>query len=133
MSSIICTLPSYNACRGFSFSSNWLGSQRRLVISKCLFVRHITWLLEITCIIHYHFRIRWRYEHTDIWYVALPLIPADQVWISLHFIYFWWPVRIWVNIGPPDPFVCHKKRFNGEVLRMRPEKPRSHVTAGMAG
>ena len=25
---------------------------------------------------------------------------------------------------------CRKRRLNGTVLQMRPEKPRSHVTAG---
>jgi hypothetical protein len=42
------------------------------------------------------------------------------------------PVRIRVRIDPPYPLVCRKRRLNGAVLRMRPEKPRSHVTAGVA-
>jgi hypothetical protein len=42
------------------------------------------------------------------------------------------PVRIRVRIDPPQPLVCRKRRLNGAVLRMRPEKPRSRVTAGVA-
>jgi hypothetical protein len=34
------------------------------------------------------------------------------------------PVRIRVRIGPPHPLVCRKKELNGEVLWMKPEKPR---------
>jgi hypothetical protein len=41
------------------------------------------------------------------------------------------PVRIRVRIHPPHPLVCRKRRLNGAVLRMRPEKPRSRVTAGV--
>jgi hypothetical protein len=33
------------------------------------------------------------------------------------------PVRIRVRIGPLHPLVCRKRRLNGAVLRMRPEKP----------
>jgi hypothetical protein len=40
--------------------------------------------------------------------------------------------RIRVRIDPPHPLVCRKRRLNGAVLRMRPEKPRSRVTAGVA-
>jgi hypothetical protein len=42
------------------------------------------------------------------------------------------PVRIRVWKGPPHPLVCRKRRLNGAVLRMRPEKPRPRVAAGMA-
>ena len=42
------------------------------------------------------------------------------------------PVKIRVRIGPPHPLVCLKRRLNVAVLRMRPEKPRSRVTAGVA-
>jgi hypothetical protein len=42
------------------------------------------------------------------------------------------PVRIRVRIDPPHPQVCRKRRRIGAVLRMRPEKPRSRVTAGVA-
>jgi hypothetical protein len=41
-------------------------------------------------------------------------------------------VKIRVRIDPPHPLVCRKRRLNGAVLRMRPEKPRSRVTAGVA-
>jgi hypothetical protein len=41
-------------------------------------------------------------------------------------------VRIRVRIDHPHPLVCRKRRLNGAVLRMRPEKPRSRVTAGVA-
>jgi hypothetical protein len=46
--------------------------------------------------------------------------------------YIEYPVRIRVRIDPPHPHVCRKRRLNGAVLRMRPEKPRSRVTAGVA-
>jgi hypothetical protein len=42
------------------------------------------------------------------------------------------PVRIRVRIDSPHPLVCCKRRLNGAVLRMRPQKPRSRVTAGVA-
>jgi hypothetical protein len=42
------------------------------------------------------------------------------------------PSMIRVRIDPPHPLVCIKRRLNGAVLRMRPEKPRSRVTAGVA-
>ena len=42
------------------------------------------------------------------------------------------PVRIRVRIDSAHPLVCRKRRLNGAVLRMRPEKPRSRVTAGVA-
>jgi hypothetical protein len=32
------------------------------------------------------------------------------------------PMRIQVRIDPPHPLVCRKRRLNGEVLWMRPEK-----------
>jgi hypothetical protein len=41
-------------------------------------------------------------------------------------------VRIRVRIDPPHPLVCRKRRLNGAVLRMRPEKQRSRVTADVA-
>jgi hypothetical protein len=37
-----------------------------------------------------------------------------------------------LRIDPPHPLVCRKRRLNGAVLRMRPEKPRPHVTVGVA-
>jgi hypothetical protein len=58
--------------------------------------------------------------------------------ISSHPIYYisitypYSPLRIRVRIGPPHPYVCQKRRLNEAVLRMRPEKPRSRVTVGVA-
>jgi hypothetical protein len=53
--------------------------------------------------------------------------------------YFWYdfsevrsPVRIRVRMDPPHPLVCRKRRLNGAVFRMRPEKPRPWVTTGVA-
>jgi hypothetical protein len=54
---------------------------------------------------------------------------------SVHmniFTFIYYPLRIRVRIDPPHPLVCHKRRLNGAVLRMRHEKPRSRVTAGVA-
>jgi hypothetical protein len=42
------------------------------------------------------------------------------------------PVSIRVKIDPPCPHACCKRRLNGVVLRMKPEKPRSRITAGEA-
>jgi hypothetical protein len=43
------------------------------------------------------------------------------------------PVRIRVRIaGLLHPLVCRKRRLNGAVLQMRPEKLRPLVTAGVA-
>jgi hypothetical protein len=39
------------------------------------------------------------------------------------------PVRIRVRIDALHPLLCRKRRLNGAVLRMRPEKLRSRVTA----
>jgi hypothetical protein len=41
-------------------------------------------------------------------------------------------VRIRVRIDPPHPHACRKRRLNGAVLWMRPEKPRPPVTVGVA-
>jgi hypothetical protein len=41
------------------------------------------------------------------------------------------PVRIRVKINPTHPLVCRKRRKNGAVLRMRPNKPRPRVAAGV--
>jgi hypothetical protein len=37
----------------------------------------------------------------------------------------WGPARFQVRIGPQHPLVYRKRRLNGAVLRLRPEKPRS--------
>jgi hypothetical protein len=37
-----------------------------------------------------------------------------------------------VSINPTNPLMCRKRRLNGAVLRMRHEKPRFRVTAGVA-
>jgi hypothetical protein len=42
------------------------------------------------------------------------------------------PVRIRVRIDPSHPFVCFKRPLNGAVLRIRSEKSRPCVTAGVA-
>ena len=42
------------------------------------------------------------------------------------------PVKIRVRIDHPHLLVCRKRRLNGAVLRMRPEKPRPGITAGAA-
>jgi hypothetical protein len=42
------------------------------------------------------------------------------------------PVRIRVRIDPTHPLVCRKRRLNGAVLQMRPEKPRPRVKVGVA-
>jgi hypothetical protein len=54
----------------------------------------------------------------------------EHTWIFSFF--FLIPVRIHVRIDPPHPLVCCKRRLNGAVLRMRPEKLRSRVAAGVA-
>jgi hypothetical protein len=60
---------------------------------------------------------------------------TDHIWgCSIRKIQAGWknPVRIRVRIDPPHPLICRKRRLNGAVLRMRPEKQRSRVTAGVA-
>ena len=42
------------------------------------------------------------------------------------------PVRIRVRRDPSHPLVCRQRQLNGAVLRMRPQKPRSRVTTGVA-
>jgi hypothetical protein len=41
------------------------------------------------------------------------------------------PARVQVRIDPSHPLMCSKRRLNGAVLQMRPEKPRPRVTAGV--
>jgi hypothetical protein len=41
-------------------------------------------------------------------------------------------VSIRIRIGPPRPHASRKRRLNGAVLRMRPEKPSPRVTVGVA-
>jgi hypothetical protein len=53
---------------------------------------------------------------------------AEMSLSGAHFI----PVRIRLKIGPQYPLACRKRRINGVFLRMRPEKPRPRVTAGVA-
>ena len=38
--------------------------------------------------------------------------------------------RIQVRIDPPHSLMCRKRRLNGVVLLMRPDKPRPRVVAG---
>jgi hypothetical protein len=42
------------------------------------------------------------------------------------------PVRTRFRIGPLHRLACRKRRLNGAVLRIIPEKPRPRVTAGVA-
>jgi hypothetical protein len=42
------------------------------------------------------------------------------------------PVRIWIRIDPPHPLVCHNRPLNGAFIRIRSEKPRPRVPAGVA-
>jgi hypothetical protein len=72
----------------------------------------------------------------NCWHVIKdPLYTARGRVFRLEWVCFFdWsvPVRIRVRIDPPHPLECRKRRLNGAVLRMRPEKPRSRVTAGVA-
>jgi hypothetical protein len=54
------------------------------------------------------------------------------IWLNFMSQYLVVPVRIWVRIDPPHVPMCRKRRLNGAVLRVRLEKPRTHVTAGVA-
>jgi hypothetical protein len=44
----------------------------------------------------------------------------------------WGTVRLRLRIGPYHHLVCCKSRLDGAVLRMKPEKLRPRVTAGVA-
>jgi hypothetical protein len=56
-----------------------------------------------------------------------------KAYCVVAFIMFeYWPVKIRVRIGPLHPLASRKRWLNGAVLRMRPEKRRSCVTAGVA-
>jgi hypothetical protein len=48
---------------------------------------------------------------------------------EVRVFHFHWPVRIQARIDPPYLLACRKRRLNGAVLWMRPEKPKSCVTA----
>jgi hypothetical protein len=52
--------------------------------------------------------------------------------IPFHTFTVKYPVWIRVRIDPSHPLVCRKRRLNGAVLQMRPEKQRPRVTAGVA-
>jgi hypothetical protein len=56
----------------------------------------------------------------------------DDFGNRMSYLYNNTPMRIPVRIDPPHPFVCRRRRLNGAVLRMRPEKPRSRVLVGVA-
>jgi hypothetical protein len=65
---------------------------------------------------------------------SIDLSILESLIFNLDFMFFLQilPVRIRVRIDPPHPLVCHKRRLNGAVLRIRPEKLRSHVTVDVA-
>jgi hypothetical protein len=60
------------------------------------------------------------------------LMLAKNGVLSCDALQMYCPARIRVRIDPPHPLMSRKRRLNGAVLRMRPEKPRSRVTAGVA-
>jgi hypothetical protein len=67
---------------------------------------------------------------------ALTHVPHSSMhWLrgeQVDFVSFFYPMRIQVRIGPPHPHACRKRRLNGVVLRMKPEKPRPRVTVVVA-
>jgi hypothetical protein len=63
--------------------------------------------------------------------VAFCLLCPSDYHVFCHFLPVA-PVRIRVRVDPPYPHLCRKRRLIGAALRMRLEKPRSHVTAGVA-
>jgi hypothetical protein len=66
-------------------------------------------------------------------YTDLAQFHGSSIWFFFgSFTIFKKPLRIRVRIDPPHPLVCRKRQLNGLVLPMRPEKPRSPVTAGVA-
>jgi hypothetical protein len=77
--------------------------------------------------------------HTPAGHLILPaafldirVCPSPQSLSDLCFLKDLYSVRIRVRIDPPHPLECHKRGLNGAVLRMKPEKPRSRVTVGVA-
>jgi hypothetical protein len=72
----------------------------------------------------------YNYLYTQLMHIKL----RSQLSVLNNKLFSFWsdPVRIRVRIDPPHPLVCRKRRLNGAVLRMGPEKPRSRVTAGVA-
>jgi hypothetical protein len=98
------------------------------------FTEHMTtWALH--CIVQYtlanrayQFRVWWslKLAHVDI----KARHTCNRVYMNKKLLHG--PVRIRVTIDPSHPLVCRKRRLNAVVLRMRPEKPRSRVTAGVA-
>jgi hypothetical protein len=98
----------------------------------------------------YYWEMRVHIFYIYIWYIICPTIVSHSAHLGRfvahltsavsrnaplnrgYFLYKWPPVRIRVRIDPPHPLVCRKRWLNGAVLRMRPEKPRSRVTAGVA-
>jgi hypothetical protein len=60
--------------------------------------------------------------------LELNFVIVNEIFLNLdftafHFIsIFTFPVRIQVRIDLPHPLVCRKRRLNGAVLQMRPEK-----------
>jgi hypothetical protein len=55
---------------------------------------------------------------------AIQVLKIDHITLTIILIESRGPVRIPVRIDPPQPLVCRKRRLNGAVLRMRPEKPK---------
>jgi hypothetical protein len=71
-------------------------------------------------------------------------VVRGHFWILPNHVRFYWQcvcnhsaelvifVVIRVRIDPLHPLECRKRRLNGAALRMRPEKLRPRVTAGVA-
>jgi hypothetical protein len=111
--------------------------------------KHVIWnsinLLDYDCVLHIvNFAVLYLLYHLQILHVYTACVSQcqksghigdDELEIAAGrrgFIKLFSPVRIRVRIDPPRALVCRKRRLNGAVLRMRPEKQRSRVTAGMA-
>jgi hypothetical protein len=115
---------SIHRMQGFPWMFNW----RSKNINSFLFAP-VTGVGMMFCLT----TSRWS---TLMWYQVetIKILYTEYSLDTKYFIFFssCTPVGIRVRIDPPHPLVCRKRRLNGAVLRMRREKPRSRVTAGVA-
>jgi hypothetical protein len=117
--------------------TTWLIRNWGIGTCFCQYLRHLyTKIISMQVSIHI-FRLKclwaegtkgrciWKIYGENHFYMCLYKKKSLQIFISRA-------VRIQIRIDPPHPFLCRKRRQNGPVLRIRPEKkPKPCVTAGV--
>jgi hypothetical protein len=119
------------------------------LIARYRFPRRV--ILDLTNAVPYFFSVINHDQEFHCWHSCLFRTSCFTIWHNLNLFRprkgfrrrpvqeshrpqqeFIWDLLFYVRIDPPHPLVCRKRPLNGAVLRMRPEKPKSRVTAGVA-